>query len=164
MEQLIAFQAPPSLDDGYGDGYGYGSGSGSGSGDGYGYGSGSGSGSGDGYGSGSGSGYGDKENNLAYWAAVAGSHVRDGAVLALWKSRKDGSPANGGSLPPVKVGDIHEVKGRDLALCGPGALHATWTPEDWKGDRMWIVALYGDIAIQGNKLGALKREIVAEVA
>ena len=48
-------------------------------------------------------------------------------------------------------------------LIGSGALHATWNPEKWKGDRLWIVALYGDIAIGDDKLGARKREIVAEI-
>ena len=45
----------------------------------------------------------------------------------------------------------YEIAG-PLELCGDGALHATWNPEKWKGDRTWIVALYGEIAIGDDKL------------
>ena len=74
-----------------------------------------------------------------------------------------GRPSNGGSLPPVKVGDVHETKG-PLTLCQPGTLHATFHPQAWKGERWWVVAMHGDVAIGENKIGALKREILAEIA
>ena len=147
----------PPVDLGYGYGYGYGDGYGSG----YGYGDGSGS----GYGDGDGSGSGDAVNNTAYYAAVARAHAgeeRDG-VIALWRSRTDGRPANGGDLPPVKPGDVHETKG-PLNLCHNGTLHATFHPNKWKGERWWVVAMHGEIAIGADKLGALKREIIAEIA
>jgi hypothetical protein len=185
VPRVIAFERAPSLADGDGDGDGdgcgdgYGDGSGSGSGYGYGYGCGDGygdgSGSGYGYGYGSGYGYGygygygdkDEENAATYWAALtevpSAQRARDaGAVLALWKSRADGRPANGGSLPPVKVGDIHETRG-PLMLCEAGTLHATFKPHKWRGERWWVVALYGEIAVADDKVGALKREILAEL-
>jgi hypothetical protein len=62
----------------------------------------------------------------------------------------------------VKVGDVHETKG-PLALCNNGTLHATFNPDKWKGERWWVVAMHGDIAIGENKIGALKREIIAEI-
>ena len=44
-----------------------------------------------------------------------------------------------------------------LKLCLDGTLHATFHPEKWKGDRWWAVAMYGEIVIDDNKIGALKR-------
>ena len=144
----------------------YGSGSGDGSGYGYGYGYGYGS----GYGSGSGYGYGE------YWLAaipgftatwtsqqrarldVARSH---GARLAYWRSNKDGTPANGGTGGARKAGDVERIPG-PLRLCGGGALHATETPPKWEGKRVWIVALFGEVLDDGDKLGALHREILGE--
>ena len=124
--------------------------------------------SGYGYGDGSGDGYGDIQNSIAYWAALtdvpeAHEARRNGAVIALWKSTGEGKPANGGSLAkPVAVGDVHEGKG-PLRLCTDGTLHATFDMGKWKGDRWWVVAMYGEIAVQSDKIGALKREILAEI-
>ena len=160
-----------------GYGYGYGDGDGDGSGSGYGYGSGSGYGYGSGYGDGSGDGYGygdgsgDGYGYAAYSQAVlqhyAGEigHKRvkeDGAVLAFWKSKKDGTPANGGAGGARKVGMIEEVAG-PLKLCSNRALHATLDLAQWEGDKIWIVALYPPIAEESNKIGSLKREIIAEL-
>ena len=139
--------------DGDGDGYGYGYGSGYGSGDGYG----SGYGSGDGSGSGSGSGY----WRIAALAVIKSWHSIQGTV-ALWWSDKNGQPSNGGNAPPVKVGDIQEIK-EPLEICTERSLHATLRPEKWKGERLWIVALHGEVQRQEDKLGALKREILAEI-
>ena len=82
--------------------------------------------------------------------------------MALWRSTKDAKPANGGKLPSVKVGDVHVTKG-PLTLCQEGTLHATFNPLAWKGERWWAVAMHGEIAIGENKIGALKREILAEI-
>ena len=140
---------------GYGSGSGYGDGSGDGSGDGY------------GDGSGSGSGYGSGVVHEPYWVAAAESAIRigcyrPGAIFAVWRSRADGTPANGGSAQPVKVGDIQTSPG-PLDLCKPGTLHATWQPEKWKGCRWWAVAMYPPYIIGDNKIGSLKREIIAEI-
>ena len=135
--------------DGYGDGNGYGNGDGYGNG--YGYGDGNGS---------------DKAYLEAYLAAAGGvraSQLRDaGAVLAFWRSTKDGTPANGGTMPPVKVGDIQEIPG-PLKLCGPGALHATIDPPKWSGERWWLVALHAPWIQDGDKYGSLKREILEDL-
>ena len=152
-----------------GDGDGSGSGSGDGSGSGYGYGSGYGDGSGDGSGSGSGSGYGYGELFQEYadlllfeYAGARGAElVEQGCVLAFWKSKADGTPANGGSGGARKAGMIEEIKG-PLRLCGPGALHATQSLNNWSGERIWVVALYPPIAVQPDKIGSLKREIICE--
>jgi hypothetical protein len=151
-----------------------GSGSGSGSGSGYGYGYGYGYGDGDGYGSGSGYGYGDGDKS--YWSAVVDayaslwpkslqdrlSQVRtEGATVAYWRSDAKGRPCNGGSGKPVEPGTVQEVRG-PLRLCGSGALHATLLPRKWKGDRLWVVALWGPVEEDDDKMGALKREIIAE--
>jgi hypothetical protein len=151
---------------GYGDGSGYGSGSGYGDGSGSGYGYGDGSGSGSGYGDGSGSGYGDG-SGYGYWEIIAKPILADATAsrvdytFAFWKSGAKGEPCNGGSGKPVKVGDIQEISG-PLSICSQ-ALHGTLNPPDWKGERLWVVALSGEIARDGNKLGALRREIIAEI-
>ena len=135
----------------HGDGYGDGDGDGDGSGHGYGY--------GDGYGDGSGSGY---------WKIIAAkaiaafqSHI---GFLAFWKSSKDGLPSNGGSQnEPAHPGLVQEISG-PLALCGPKSLHATLNPDKWTGERLWLVALHGEVHFQQDKCGALKREILVEIA
>ena len=142
--------------DGYGYGYGSGYGSGSGSGYGYGYGYGS------GYGDGDDSGYGYGVVALARKLLSSCKFAAD-SFIALWLSDKDGKPANGGiCTEAARVGLIQETKG-PLSLCNPGTLHATLHPAKWKGDRVWIVAMHGELAFGDNKIGALKREILAEV-
>jgi len=149
---------------GYGSGYGYGSGDGSG----YGYGSGDGSGSGYGYGDGDGS----KEYRVAVidtFASLWPEPQRDrlanlrnqGATIAFWKSNRHAKPCNGGTDFTAFTGLVQEVQG-PLALHGPHALHATLNPHQWKGERLWIVALLGKVVEAEHKLGALKREILGE--
>jgi hypothetical protein len=163
---------------GDGDGYGssYGDGSGDGSGDGYGSGDGDGSGSGYGYGDGSGDGYGDGSGYGSYWlktiqyfaekwsdaqrARLEELRAR-GVKIAFWRSNRDGTPANGGNWVSAKVGDVHKVRG-PLALCTQRALHATLIPPKWKGERMWVVALLGEVIGGNEKYGALEREIIGE--
>ena len=129
-----------------------------GSGDGYGYGYGS------GYGYGDGSGSGEKLNPvLVARVQLPAGLSDDPRTIALWKSASDGSPANGGRGTVARVGLVEEISG-PLALCGPRALHATLQPDDWKGERLWIVALEGEVIGDANKMGALKREILAEVS
>jgi hypothetical protein len=145
---------------GYGSGYGYGYGSGDGYGDGYGYGSGygSGSGDGDGYGYGYGYGYGD-----GYWQAILAAHARDGATMAFWKSTADATPSNGGSGTVARVGLVEDLPGPLPRECGRGAFHATLDFSKWNGERLWVVALYGEVRHGRDKLWALKREFVAEI-
>jgi hypothetical protein len=153
---------------GYGDGDGSGSGYGSGSGSGYGYGSGSGSGSGygDGYGDGDGSGSGS-----GYWLSIAlsagGSRAKEltaaGARIALWRSSADGRACNGGiHSKPVAVGTREKIAG-PLKICTRNGLHATLKPEAYKGGKLWVVALFGEVQERDDKLAALEREIIAEV-
>ena len=42
-------------------------------------------------------------------------------------------------------------------------LHATLKPSQWKGERLWIVALEEPVIGNADKMGALKREIICEV-
>jgi hypothetical protein len=163
---------------GSGDSYGYGSGYGDGSGDGYGdgsgdgsgdsYGSGYGDGSGDsygygsGYGDGYGSGYGDGSGDgSGYWEAVLAPYQKPDATLAFWKSDRNGKPANGGSGTVAKIGIVEELP-PPLSICSRG-FHATLNPAKWSGERLWIVALYGEIQTEDDKLCALKREFIAEI-
>ena len=121
---------------------------------------------------GSGDGYG-------YWIKVVASVVKrwpdrlrerfneltdSGAFLAFWKSAKDGSPANGGkAAESAQPGLVQKIKG-PLKLCGPRALHATLKPEQWKGERLWVVALFGELKFaDDDKVGALEREIIGEI-
>jgi hypothetical protein len=139
---------------GYGDGNGYGNGYGDGSGNGYG------NGYGDGYGSGNGYGYGD-----GYWNAILLSYKAPaGTRLALWWSDREGQSSNGGGrIAPAAVGVVHEALG-PLALCRAGTLHATLMPEKWRGRRLWVVAMHGEVIGDEEKFGCLKREIIAEVS
>ncbi len=41
-------------------------------------------------------------------------------------------------------------------------LHGTLIPPKWKGERVWIVALKGEIVGDDEKYGALEREIIGE--
>jgi len=169
--------------DGYGDGSGYGYGSGygdgygSGSGDGYGSGSGDGYGSGSGYGDGDGDGSGYGDGSPSYWKQTIKNFARAwsdaqrarmatlekaGALLAFWRSTQDGQSANGGrKIESAAPGVVHKIKG-PLALCGPGALHATLIPPKWQGERWWVVALIGEVIGDDEKYGALEREIIGE--
>ena len=121
--------------------------------------------SGDGDGSGSGDGDGD---GSGYWLQVARKQFPriskiDGSVIAFWKSDKDGLPINGGDRSQTATaGLLQEVPG-PLRICTDHALHATMKPEKWKGERLWIVALYGEVMWQEDKVAALRREIIGEV-
>jgi hypothetical protein len=85
----------------------------------------------------------------------------EGATIAFWRSHRDGKPSNGGIGGARKVGDVEEIAG-PLALCGRGALHATHEPGKWSGAKVWVVALFGEVVHEGDKMGALKREILGE--
>ena len=155
---------------GSGDGGGFGSGSGYGGYGGYGYGYGYGDGDGGyggygGFGDGYGDGYGSGgwEVFLSAYAGTAGeAAVTKGATLAYWRSGADGRPCNGGSGDPVKPGDVQEIEG-PLEICTKHALHGTLNPENWNGERLWVVALYPPVQSDGDKLGSLKREILCEI-
>ena len=148
---------------GYGYGYGYGSGDGSGYGYGYGYGSGSGFGSGSGYGDGDGDGDG---YGSGYWLAVFKEHFKPltepDSFLAYWKSNENGGPSNGGTGTLAKIGLVEKIRG-PLEICTSHALHATIEPPKHRGERLWLVAMKGELQFQDDKVGALEREILAEL-
>ena len=68
----------------------------------------------------------------------------------------------GGRNDPVKPGTVETVKG-PLEICTKRALHATLIPPKWKGDRLWVVALKGEVVGDEEKYAALEREIIGEV-
>ena len=83
--------------------------------------------------------------------------------IAFWKSDRDGKPSNGGSSDePACPGLVQKVQG-PLELCTNRALHATLKHDKWNGERLWVVALKGDVQISEDKCGALEREILGEV-
>ena len=84
------------------------------------------------------------------------------SLLAFYCSDKDGRPSNGGSGTVAYPGAIHEIAG-PLKICGPKALHATFDPSKWKGERLWLVRMYAPYVIENDKVGSLKREIVSEI-
>ena len=99
--------------------------------------------------------------------------LKEGATLAYWNSDAHGRPANHKPEPfaahafdpeqwTAYPGAVQTVKG-PLEMCGPHALHATMQPHKWAGSRVWLVALWGEVQEQGNKFGALKREIICEI-
>jgi hypothetical protein len=150
-----------------GDGYGDGSGSGSGSGYGYGYGYGYGDGSGSGSGSGDGEFWAKAVECFALkWPIAQQQRLAElqasGAKIAYWRSHPNGKPANGGSSEPVTPGLVQKEPGPIRRECGAGQLHATLQPNNWKGDRYWIVALLGEVRGDDEKYWALTREIIGE--
>ncbi len=148
---------------GYGDGDGYGDGYGKGYGDGDGYGYGYGDGYGKGYGDGDGDGYGSLLSLLAAYDPADLAPYGPDVTLGIWRSGKDGLPANGGRAgKPARPGLVQEVAG-PLRLCSANALHATLKPQNWNGERWWLVALIGEVQKQDDKMGALKRVIVCEL-
>lgn len=60
------------------------------------------------------------------------------------------------------MGTIQKMEG-PLKLCSKNALHATYDISKWKGERLWLVALIGEVQEDESKLGALQREIIAEI-
>ena len=64
----------------------------------------------------------------------------------------------------MSVGTVEKVSG-PLQICTPRALHGTVLPPKWKGDRLWVVALIGEVQndSEGDKYAALEREIIGEV-
>lgn len=61
----------------------------------------------------------------------------------------------------ASVGVTHTEQG-PLNLCERGTLHATLIPPKWQGERVWIVALHGEVVGDDEKFGCLEREIVGE--
>jgi hypothetical protein len=88
--------------------------------------------------------------------------TKGGAKIAFWRSNKEGRACNGGiSDMPVTAGTVERIQG-PLCICTRNALHATLNPPNWKGKRVWVVALIGQLQRQQDKLGALEREIIGE--
>ncbi len=134
--------------------------------------------------SGSGYGYGDSDygdgdgygGSKEYWSACIRFFAKQwneiqrtrlvalqsgGATIAYWCSDKNGRACNGGTNSPVAVGIVEKSCG-PLGLCNRGTLHATLIPPNWVGNRWWIVALIGEVVGDGEKYGALEREIIGE--
>jgi len=164
--------------DGHGSGYGYGYGAGAGRGYGAGYDDGYGSGYGSSYGYGYGSDYGDgygsdygasgdngNPNALAYTKAILSGWTQEntGTTIAFWRADTEGCPVNGGrDGKSRKVGDVERVDG-PLTPCSPRALHGTRQPWRHKGERLFVVALRGEVHESDGKLAALEREILGEI-
>lgn len=85
-------------------------------------------------------------------------------AIGFWKSDSAGRPANGGSGPAVHVGLVQELAGKLPTSCGEGAFHATLDISKWNGERLWVVAMYGETRSDGSdKFWGMKREFLAEV-
>jgi hypothetical protein len=99
---------------------------------------------------------------LEQQTVAADALARGATAIGFWRSSAGGSPANGGSGTVARVGLVEEIRG-PLKICSRNALHATLDPGKWKGDRLWVVALFGEVQTDEDKLGALKREILMEI-
>ena len=102
-----------------------------------------------------------------HWTAAQQSRLSDlmndpSVTISYWCSDQHGIPANGGSSEPVYPGMIQEISG-PLEICTKQALHATTFPHQWKGSRVWIVALFGEVQKRDDKFGSLKREIIGDI-
>jgi len=87
---------------------------------------------------------------------------RQRAVFCYWCSDAWGFPSNGGTCMNRARPSLEQSEPGPLTLCERGTLHATREPHRWKGVRVWVVALLGDVVEQDHKLGALKRVFVGE--
>ncbi len=107
------------------------------------------------------------------WALKQRAHlnalIAQGAKIAYYNTDAHGRPAN---LPPdvsgvgweVKPGLVQKLPPGPLELCSERALHATLKPHMWKGCRVWLVGLLGEVREnQGDKFGSLHREIIGEI-
>ena len=113
-----------------------------------------------------------KELGFPHWEPSQNQRLQvcvdQGATIAYWNSDNFGMPANHevgfDSYPEMRAypGLIQEVSG-PLELCGKHALHATFQPHKWKGSRVWIVALWGEVKRDDDKVGSLTREILGEI-
>ena len=107
-----------------------------------------------------------RKRGLPHWKPSQRKRLREciasGASIAYCNTTAHGLPANGGTGGPLRTGLVQAIAG-PLQLCGPGALHATMEPHRWKGSRVWIVALHGEVKRESDKLGALCREVLGEV-
>jgi hypothetical protein len=87
---------------------------------------------------------------------------KSGAKICYWRSNQKGLPSNGGGkIEAAAPGVIHKSIG-PLETCKKGTLHATLIPSKWKGERVWIVALKGEVVGDDEKYGCLEREIIGE--
>lgn len=82
--------------------------------------------------------------------------------LAFYLSDKNGEPSNGGKGTVAAPGAIHEIEG-PLEICTKNALHATFLPLEWKGEKLWLVRMYEPCVFDDDKIGSLKREIICEI-
>ena len=85
--------------------------------------------------------------------------------IGYWCSDSLGCPANGGTSADglfAKPGLIQKVEG-PLEICTSSALHITSDPLRWRGSRVWICALHGEVQNEADKSASLKREIIGEV-
>jgi hypothetical protein len=109
----------------------------------------------------------------SHWTSKQRNHLRRmlkiGATIAYWNSDRHGRPANHDMDPiaarewTARPGLVQTVKG-PLMPCSGQALHATFEPHRWKGERVWVVALVGTVATHGgNKVCSLRREVIGEV-
>ncbi len=109
-----------------------------------------------------------REAGLPHWKPSQRKRLQDcinaGATIAYWNSDTFGRPTNGGTHDgwQARVGLVQEIPG-PLEICGAGALHATLSPHKWKGTRVWVVALHGEVKRQEDKFGALRREFLGEI-
>jgi uncharacterized protein YjbI with pentapeptide repeats len=62
----------------------------------------------------------------------------------------------------VYPGLVQKIAG-PLEICSPRALHGTFEPHRWRGERVWLAGFVGDVQRQEDKLGSLHREIVGEI-
>ena len=105
--------------------------------------------------------------DMTHWTETQQSRLSDlmndpSVTISYWCSDQHGMPANGGSSEAVHPGLIQEVSG-PLQICTEKALHATTFPHKWKGSRVWIVALFGEVQKENDKFGSLKREIIGDI-
>ena len=99
-----------------------------------------------------------------------------GVALAYWRSNSDLTSANGGdggrvmtmrAIGQVEVESGYQMDGTPPPLCVSGTLHASMRPQDWRGERLWVVGLYPPVTVgtgdHEGKFGSRKRVLLAEV-
>jgi Pentapeptide repeats (8 copies) len=113
----------------------------------------------------------EQAKKQTHWTAKQRNHlrrcIRKGYTFAYYNTDRHGYPANGGTCPdwrePARPGKVETLQ-CNLTPCGPGALHATYSPHRWAGVRVWVVAFKGEIWNDNDcKIAGTHREIIGEV-
>src|SRR5271166_1397993 len=86
--------------------------------------------------------------------------MRNGHTIAYVNTDRHARPANGGTATKewqLRPGLVQLITG-PLEICTPAALHGTFQPHRWRGERVWLAGFVGQVQRHEDKLASLHRE------